>query len=588
LISGSMSLAISGEPRAFLMRIDPQGAIEWQEILGSEYDSSGRFTLTSLSKDIFFADITRKYSSNWDILFMKTDPWGNIPISCDLSSELDFIVSDPGLSAADSHIVAIPFDAEATPLNIQPLVTNVQPEILCSSETELRYLAAAANTQGANGTHWKTDAVVYNPNTAPVALTYTYTSQASDGPAITVQETLSAGWVQGHEDIVGELFHMPDSAGTIRVESDQPVQLSSRTYNDQGEKGTYGQFVDGLMEGEGIGQGAKGYLIGLQNDDPYRTNLGFAEMRGIATTVNLSIYDGEHQLLCSDGVTVAPFSWTQQPLAGYTAAPGGNYTAEVEWVSGGAVAAYASVVDNATGDPIYMPAQKESLMAGQTQYLIPVVAKTSGVNGTNWKSDVWIYNPLDAAQTLQLTYSDAETIQTQELEVNGGEAFEIRNICETFFQGLSGDRFGSLKIQTQDGLALASRTYNDQGSSGTYGQYVPAKKNWELLQANFAQTLVGLMNTEEYRTNVGFSPISSDGSKIEVLIYDSQGNILGQKYYDVPGSGVMQINDIFADFEITSSVTNALVKIINISGSPLYCYASRIDNYTGDSIFINR
>jgi hypothetical protein len=587
LIAGTTRSFGFGKMDVFALKTDAGGGLEWQKCFGGPGEEIPAGLEITQDSGFLMAYASTSLSGNQDVRLLKTDAQGGLPLSCDQTAETDFTILDPGRSLADTGAVIVPTPGLFEDISAQAVPGPAHVETQCISTTAFHYLAAAANGSGAGGTQWKTDAGIFNPNTTDVTVTYSYTPQGQDGTlgAVSVQETLPAGRMQSHADIVGEMFHKPGSAGTVRIASDLSVQLSSRTYNDQGAAGTYGQYIPGTREDDAVGRGARGYLIGLQNNAAFRTNLGFAETRGMETTATLRIFDSMHQLLCSSEITVPPFSWLQKSVAGFGAPEGADFTADVEWTSGGALQAYASVVDNSTGDSIFVPAQKESLLQGHTHYLIPVIAKALGANGTDWRSDVWIYNPLEETQTLQLTFTDAQGSQTQTLEIPGLEDLIIGNIGDSLFH-LDGDRSGGLQIQSQNGLVVTSRTYNDQGNAGTFGQTIPAKTEWEMLQAGDTGRMLQLAGTRTFRTNVGFTNFSGQDAQVEASLYGLTGALLGSKTYAVPAYLNVQINDIFADMGIAGDVPVARADVRILGGGPVYAYASVVDNSTGDAIFI--
>ena len=135
--------------------------------------------------------------------------------------------------------------------------------------------------------------------------------------------------------------------------------VTGRIYT-AGGGGTYGQDMASLRSDEGIVAGGKGILLGLRTDDACRTNLGLMEFSGSPMLVRVSLYDMTGALLTQQNAPLAAFQHVQwNEVFGYCGLPGDRQGyALVEAVSGdGRVAAYASVVDNITGDAVYIPAQ---------------------------------------------------------------------------------------------------------------------------------------------------------------------------------------------------------------------------------------
>jgi hypothetical protein len=119
--------------------------------------------------------------------------------------------------------------------------------------------------------------------------------------------------------------------------------VTTRTYTTS-SRGTFGQFVP-----PGIPSSARATLLGIENDSRFRTNIGF--IAPTASTVRFIAYDASGNEVWRNDVTAQGL--TQFPLT--VTLPIGRVTAEV--IAGGAVVTYASVVDNVSGDPIFITAQ---------------------------------------------------------------------------------------------------------------------------------------------------------------------------------------------------------------------------------------
>jgi len=141
-------------------------------------------------------------------------------------------------------------------------------------------------------------------------------------------------------------------SGSIEVFSDQPLLASSRTYN-AGPDGTFGLFLDGVLEEATAGGGDTVWLPQLRQDQAFRTNIGLVNSCYVDARVRIFLYDASGNELVSRWRTLAPCAWMQlqEPfsrLAGRTDIDVGSAKVEIE--SGHGVIAYASVIDNATND----------------------------------------------------------------------------------------------------------------------------------------------------------------------------------------------------------------------------------------------
>jgi hypothetical protein len=126
--------------------------------------------------------------------------------------------------------------------------------------------------------------------------------------------------------------------------------------------GTLGQFVKGL---EPSAAKAKGLLIQLKatgvpgQSGTYRTNIGVVNPNATTTTVTFRRFDAGNTAVGTPAIqSVPPFS-VIFPIT--LDAAGGNFTdAWVSYEASQAVMAFASVIDNGTTDPFFIPAFEDT------------------------------------------------------------------------------------------------------------------------------------------------------------------------------------------------------------------------------------
>jgi len=232
---------------------------------------------------------------------------------------------------------------------------------------DIVYVPAAAHVTGNAGTNWRTDLEVHNPGATQARFTVELLKRDQDNSSPqAVTFTLDAGTCTRFADVLfspGVGFGFT-GAGTVRVTPYAgTVMVTSRTYNDQ-TAGTFGQFIPGQAQGDSVAYGQEARLIQLaQSNVPttgYRTDLGLVNTGGQPTTVEMRLYRGDGAYLGTQTATLPPYGFTQVDKI-YTHVtsedvPDG-FVALRTTTSGGSFLAYASVIDNRSGDPIYVPAR---------------------------------------------------------------------------------------------------------------------------------------------------------------------------------------------------------------------------------------
>ena len=152
-------------------------------------------------------------------------------------------------------------------------------------------------------------------------------------------------------DVVGQLN--ATGSGAIELLSDQPLMVTSRTYN-QSPSGTFGQDYATVAADKLLGANQVAWLPHLVENAGYRTNIGLTNTGTAAASVTVDLYNGAGSKLASYPVALNPGEFKQetQPFknkAGQSAMDRGY--AKVTVTAGSGVVANASLIDNATNDP---------------------------------------------------------------------------------------------------------------------------------------------------------------------------------------------------------------------------------------------
>ena len=225
------------------------------------------------------------------------------------------------------------------------------------------FIPAAAHVQGAGGTSWRTDLEVHNPGSGRAQFTIALLKRDLANTSPTTRSfSLDAGKSVRYEDVLQGVFGF-DGAGALRVTpTTGSIMVTSRTFNDA-SSGTFGQFIAGVTTEAAIAHGQEGRLIQLSRSSStsngFRTNIGFVNATGSSIEVKVEMYTGQGTRLGEKTYTLKPFEYDQVSdiFGQVTNGEVENGFAVVSTLtSGGRLFAYASVVDNRSGDPVYMPA----------------------------------------------------------------------------------------------------------------------------------------------------------------------------------------------------------------------------------------
>lgn len=217
--------------------------------------------------------------------------------------------------------------------------------------------------------NFATDARIFNPSQSKdiqVQAWYLPTGNNDNSSVQPITITVPKRSQVMYDNVVSSLFH-GSGLGAIRLKSDDDFVATQRIYAAVNGD-TLGQFVGGVDATTALRSGV--LIQAKQNGGggqkgTFRTNVGAVNPNGVAANVVWRVYDK------NNAVVGTPHSMTMPPFAVVAPSPitafgdGIPGTADlsdawVGFVSDQPIVAYASVVDNGSTDPTYVPASNDS------------------------------------------------------------------------------------------------------------------------------------------------------------------------------------------------------------------------------------
>jgi hypothetical protein len=368
----------------------------------------------------------------------------------------------------------------------------------------------------------------------------------------------------------------------VEVAPGSPVPLAAaRTFNDS-PAGTYGQYIPAVPLPTSSGGVFLQSLYGLGGDTANRSNVGIVNLgtTDLDATISVLAPNGTH--LGNDiPVHVGAQGASQVNAVNLAAAAGSLAVFDVQINSSAQYVGYASKLDNKTSDPIFIP----STLASQTTQYIDGVGAVPGANNTFFRSDLLLHNAHVSSSTTAtvqfIRWGESTPFKTASVPLNARESKLFHDVLNDLFSLSSG--VGSLLITSSTPVVAWARTYNDLGSNGAYGQFIPAFGSAELIGAKGA-ILVGLSENAAFRTNAGFVNRASIGVEIAVSAWSGAAK-LAEKTYLVPANQTLSAGRVLLDLRL-SGVSNIYLKIVPAATNAIYAWASSIDNRSSDQTFV--
>lgn len=172
-----------------------------------------------------------------------------------------------------------------------------------------------------------------------------------------------------YNDVVQSLFNSGVPLAAIRLKSDDDFVATQRIYaqSNAGCVGTLGQFVPGLDAATAMKQGV---LIQLKSNASFRTNIGVVNPNSTPANVTWRLYDKNNAVVGSVNTSALPAAIpplgvvTPINMTSVFSASGADLSDSwVSFTSDQPIFAYASVVDNGTTDPTFIPMSADSGVA---------------------------------------------------------------------------------------------------------------------------------------------------------------------------------------------------------------------------------
>lgn len=465
----------------------------------------------------------------------------------------------------------------------------------CGEVGSQMHIPSMAHLSGAQGTVWRSDLILHNPGAEPITVGVAATVRGESAPGGWAAFTLEAGETRWLEDVLAADLAM-EGAATVRVASwGGAVYAVGRTFN-QTPSGSFGQFVSPFPPGSAIPPGGQSRLIGLshaaERTRGFRTNIGLVNPTVDAVSVDVELFAGDGMLL---GV-MRPALGAGQSLQlndvfrSVTSGEVADGFAVVRPASaGGPVHAYASVVDNLSGDAVFIvPAV---ILPGGIPGWIPGAGHVRGLNQSVWRTDLQLHNPesrdTDCRIDLFPWGAPGPAPAGVTVRVPSGSSLRLPDVVGALFAWEGG---ASLRITPLDGpLMLNARTWTATGA-GTVGQGVPAFTSDQEVVAGRPGRLIALRQhpskTAGFRSNLGLVNTADAAAMVHIDLLHSSGQTMSSLTHNLRPWESVQLTEVLRAAGGLGSGDAAAVVRVTTPGARVLAYGCLIDNRTNDPILV--
>ena len=505
---------------------------------------------------------------------------------------------------AEEVLTTLPTESRAHGIATLPTATP-------ASYTQM--LAAVGDAPGANGTHWRSDAWLFNPSDAPMDVILRRVSRPDDG----VQVTLTSRASMKIENVLRFLGggSTGDGSATDAVIIDSPyrsgAQLSvySRTWTPAASGGTYGQAVPALpsligysnhgVDAFELSDTRSVFLLDKRDPQQFRHNVGVVNPFDTAITVRLryGVISPNGQNPDADRtVVVPPRSMRQYTVETLFPSHVIRERPPAIWVTADRPAAlFMSMIDNRSGDASFIPYTHYGIEVEPSSRLaFPAVAHAAGANGTFWRTDVYgvftnkaLGGPAQSPEVSFYPTGGGCSVQPPDFRLQGSPAAPntegwgplwfhafadvARQVCPTGTNPL-----GALDVRTGSWMAAISRTYTTREDGGTYGEVLPLYPPLGWPSRHFPGIEVG----DASRVNIGLFNGLDRANRLDLRLYDTAGQLVESTVVNLASRQSLQL-PIEQLFGPLAAGLYAL-SVVPLDGGGTWPYVSIVDNVTGD------
>lgn len=256
-----------------------------------------------------------------------------------------------------------------------------------------------------------------------------------------------------------------------------------------------------------------------------------------------------------------------------------------------------------------MPAVAQEMLNTQ---VFSVVARGAGLAGTQWVTDLAVFNPTDADLVVGMQFFPGaqdnllDPTFPERMTLAPHETRMVEDVLLNTF-GYDEDIKGALILicdpdvitDNAEGATMlaVTRTYNTGGAEGTFGQTVPSLVAGGLNVGWDSSFVTGARNDDAFRSNLGIAGQSLFGTlRVFYRIMDQEGTILveGSKRIRIASMNQWSFDSLgvgSVDGPLTVELWLDPANMDEDPCEPIFpsgflAYVSKVDNGTGDAEFL--
>jgi|GEM_PF-500662 len=215
-------------------------------------------------------------------------------------------------------------------------------------------IPAVGRAPGVAGTFWRSDVTLFNPGLTTLTVSLRYLAAGQDNRSAASQNVSIPPSRTVVIADVAQALGITSGSGALQVlwnAAAGPI-VTSRTYTTTEGGGTYGQSIDPVTSFAN-----DSFVPGLRSDSSFRSNVGFVNGGDTQLTVTATLLSDTGATLGTTQIGLSPRSQVQYSIGALFPSADSPRTGTLTLLAhadGPAnLFAYGSIVDNASGDPVF-------------------------------------------------------------------------------------------------------------------------------------------------------------------------------------------------------------------------------------------
>ncbi len=223
--------------------------------------------------------------------------------------------------------------------------------------------------------------------------------------------------------------------------------------------------------------------------------------------------------------------------------------------------------------------------ADSYDFVIPAAGTGAGANGSQWQSEVSLFNTGKELLLVKLSYFNSDgAVKSIDVPLEGRASRTLSDIVRNDFGQTAGT--GAIVVDTTDTLrsklVVGSRTFNSS-AAGEFGQDIPALTSLQVLGAGDTAILLAPSNAAANRFNFGV--FASEATNVEWTLLRKDGSAAATKTASYKAESQTQYNSGATTFFGAEAADGDIVSAKLVSGSA-WIYGSAVNQMSGDPTYV--